>query len=177
MDVSEDISIISVQYIKMAGLSESGRIIPAQPTPFTGHTQTITGSPLEAAAATTLTQNATMAAAAKSLGVGQKGGRRKQRGGSNLAVHLPSLPQAGTIAGVSHENVHVAGVNNYNQMKADGAGDGLINATPVKLGGNKTKRRAKNGRKFRTRRRRSVKSRNYSRKRRRSLHKHVAKIR
>lgn len=124
-------------------VSSNGQIIITQgPTPHTGFTQNINGSPLEAAAAKTLAAQQSAAAAAKTLGAGQKGaGKRrkskKRKGGAtpNMSVKVPALPEAGTIPGVSHEQNHINAINNLNQLRASAAYDSLINANPIKLGG------------------------------------------
>jgi hypothetical protein len=117
----------------------NGQIIVNQGPPLhTGFIQHIQGSPLEVAAAKTMTAQASQAAAAKSLGAGQKGSsrkRRKQRGGVNLNANIPSIPEAGTIPGVSHTQNHLNAVNNLNQIRSDQVYDGLVNATPIKMGG------------------------------------------
>lgn len=112
-------------------------IVNSGPPLYTGFTQHIQGSPLEAAAAKTLAAQASQVAAAKALGAGQKGASRlrKMRGGVNLTANIPSIPEAGTIPGVSHAQNHINAINNLNQIRHDQVYDGLINATPIKLGG------------------------------------------
>jgi hypothetical protein len=149
--------------------------------------QNIQGSPLMAASATTIASNARLAETAAKLGAGQKGsGRRKKiRGGAplNLNAHLPNLPEAGTISGVSAAGNHLKNVDNLNQIRAGAMYDKLGNAqpydpapTPTK-GGRRTKRHRKtNGRRSnRTHRRRNRKSSNHSRRSRSSLLKSMAK--
>ena len=117
----------------------TGQIIINQGPPLhTGFVQNMQGSPIEAAAAKTMAAQQSQAAAAKALGAGQKGSsrrRRRQRGGVNLNASIPSVPEAGTIKGVSHAQNHINAVNNLNQLKHDQVYDGLINATPMKIGG------------------------------------------
>lgn len=119
----------------------NGQIIVNQGPPLhTGFIQHIQGSPLEAATAKTLAAQASQVAAAKSLGAGQKGAsrkrhRRRQRGGVNLTANIPSIPEAGTIPGVSHAQNHLNAINNLNQIRHDAVYDGLTNATPMKMGG------------------------------------------
>lgn len=113
-------------------------IVNSGPPLHTGFVQNIQGSPLEAAAAKTLAAQANQVAAAKALGAGQKGAsrkRRRMRGGVNLTANIPSIPEAGTIQGVSHAQNHMNAINHLNQIKADQVYDGLINATPMKMGG------------------------------------------
>ncbi len=115
----------------------NGQIIVNSGPPLqTGFIQNLQGSALEAAAAKTLAAQASQAAAAKSLGAGQKGAsrkRRRQRGGVNLNANIPSIPEAGTIPGVSHTQNHLNAVNTLNQLRHDQVYDGLINATPMKM--------------------------------------------
>lgn len=128
----------------------SGRIVAtAGPPLFVPPTQNITGSAIDAASAKTLQSQATAASAAKALGVGQKGGRRKtrRRGGANLNAQVPYIPEAGTIKGVSHETNHLNAVNTLNQLKADSIYDQHINAKPMQVAGRRRKtRRKSNGR-------------------------------
>jgi hypothetical protein len=162
----------------------SGQIIPAAPALHTPPIQDLEGSPLEAASKTTIDSNAKLAETAKAMGAGQKGsGRRKMRGGAdNLNAHIPSVPEAGTIRGVSHANVHVAGVDLLNKVRADASGDKLMNVqpydpTPTK-GGRRTKRhrKAKNGRRNnRTHRRGNRKSTSRGGRSRRSVLRRLAK--
>lgn len=124
-------------------VAPNGQIVITQgPTPHTGFTQHITGSPLEAAAAKTLAAQQAQIQASKTLGAGQKGaGKRrkstKRKGGAapNMEVKVPAIPEAGTIPGVSHEQNHINAINNLNQLRASSAYDSLINANPIKLGG------------------------------------------
>ena len=114
-------------------------IVNSGPPLHTGFVQNIQGSPLEAAAAKTLAAQANQVAAAKALGAGQKGAsrkrRRRMRGGVNLTANIPYIPEAGTIQGVSHAQNHLNAINNLNQIRADQVYDGLVNATPIKMGG------------------------------------------
>ena len=114
-------------------------IVNSGPPLHTGFIQHIQGSPLEAAAGKTIAAQQNQAAAARALGAGQKGAsrkrRRRQRGGVNLNANIPSIPEAGTIPGVSHAQNHLNGINALNQIGADKVYDGLINATPIKMGG------------------------------------------
>jgi len=113
-------------------------IINSGPPLHTGFVQHVQGGPIDAAAAKTLAAHQSQVAAAKSLGAGQKGAsrrRRKMRGGVNLNANIPSIPEAGTIPGVSHAQNHLNAVNNLNQIRHDAVYDGLSNATPMKMGG------------------------------------------
>lgn len=149
----------------------NGQIIPAAPPLFKPPVQDLQGSALEAASTKTIASQAQLVSATRSLGAGQKGASRKmrKRGGASLNATIPSIPEAGTIRGVSHEMNHLNAVNNLNQIRADASGDSLINAQPIKLGGTKRHRKAKkHGRRSnRTHRRRSGKS-SHSRRRRSS---------
>jgi hypothetical protein len=67
----------------------------------------------------------------------------------NMNAQIPSLPEGGTIPGVSHAQNHLKAVDNLNQIRASAAGDSLINAQPKQHGGSskkkrKTKRRKSN---------------------------------
>ena len=169
----------------------SGQIIPVQPALRLPPVQHLEGSALEAASTKTLASNAALADTAAKLGAGQKGSSRKKlnkvkklrKGGAqNLHATIPSVPEAGTIPGVSHANNHLANVNNLNQLVADRTGDALMNAqpydpTPTK-GGRRTKRhrKAKNGRSNkRTHRRGNRKSSAHRRRSRGSLLRSMAK--
>jgi hypothetical protein len=163
----------------------SGQIIPLQPALRLPPVQHLQGSALEAASTKTLASNAALADTAAKLGAGQKGSSRKKlrKGGAqNLHASIPSLPEAGTIPGVSHANNHLANVNNLNQLVADRTGDALMNAqpydpTPTK-GGRRTKRhrKAKNGRSNkRTHRRGNRKSSSHRRRSRGSVLRSMAK--
>lgn len=130
-------------------VTSSGQIIVNSGPPLhTGFTQNITGTPIDAAAAKTLAAQAQQVAAAKSLGAGQKGSSRKRRlrGGVNLNASIPSVPEAGTIPGVSHAQNHLDAVNNLNQLRHDSVYDGLHNATPRSMGGKRSRKVKKNGR-------------------------------
>jgi hypothetical protein len=118
----------------------NGQIIAAAGPPLhTPAAQTITGGPINAAAAKTMAAQAQQVEAAKALGAGQKGSsrrRRRHRGGaSNLNASIPFMPTANSIPGVSAENNHLNSVNNLNQIRADKVYDALQNAPPVKMGG------------------------------------------
>lgn len=152
----------------------SGQIMPAEPGFKGPNIQRVEGSPLEAASKITLDSNAKLAETAKAMGAGQKGAARrrrktkKRRGGAapNLNAQVPSLPEAGTISGVSHADVHVAAINNLNQIRYDKSGDALANAQPYdphKVGGKRTKHGRRNNRTHRRRNRRSTHSRRRSR--------------
>lgn len=132
-------------------VTSTGQIIVNQGPPLhTGFTQNITGSPIDAAAGKTLAAQQLQTAAAKSLGAGQKGSsrrrRRRMRGGVNLNASIPTVPEAGTISGVSHTQNHLDAVNNLNQIRADKVYDGLHNATPRSVGGKRSRKVKKNGR-------------------------------
>lgn len=157
----------------------SGQIVPHAPAMKFPGVQRIEGSALEAASSKTISANAKLAETARSMGAGQKGGKRG--GAENLNAHIPSIPEAGTISGVSHSAVHLKNADNLNQLIADRTGDALKNApafdpTPTK-GGRRTKRHRKvNGRSNkRTHRRRNRKPAHRSGRRRSSLLKSMAK--
>lgn len=119
----------------------NGQIIINQGPPLhTGFIQHMQGGPIDAAAAKTLAAQQSQITAAKSLGAGQRGSSRKRkhrkmRGGVNLNANIPSIPEANTIPGVSHTQNHLNAINNLNQIRADQVYDGLVNATPIKMGG------------------------------------------
>jgi hypothetical protein len=135
----------------------SGQIIPVAPALHTPPVQNQEGSAIEAAARRTMASNAAQIAAFKSLGAGQKGGRRKFRGGANLNASIPFLPTANSIPGVSHEQNHLDGVNNLNQLRASAVGDKLSQAAPYQAGGKRTRRKANGRGHKRTHRRRNNK--------------------
>jgi hypothetical protein len=122
----------------------SGKIMITQgPAPHPGFIQNIQGGLIEASASKTASSIAEQASHAAGLGVTMRGSGRKTpkkrfsflRGGGVLDAHPPSIPQAGSIPGVSHDNVHLGLMNNLNQMKTSGVYDNLANATPYKVGG------------------------------------------
>jgi hypothetical protein len=143
--------------------------------------QDIEGSALEAASSKTISANTRLAETARAMGAGQKGGRRMKGGAENLNAHIPTIPEAGTIRGVSHAAVHLKNTDNINQILADKTGDALKDAQPFDpmptRGGRRTKRHRKvNGRSSkRTHRRRNRKSAHRSGRRRSSLLKSMAK--
>jgi hypothetical protein len=121
---------------------------------------------LNAAASKTLESNHDAAEAYSKLGAGQKGG-------SNY-VHIPELPESGTIPGVSHEKTYMDGLNIYNQARANSSYDKFIHAQPriVPVGGAKRKLRTKKRhgrRRNRTHRRKHRRNSRSSRRSRRSL--------
>jgi hypothetical protein len=162
----------------------SGQIIPQELNFQPPQVQNISGSALEAASKSTIESNAKLVETAKAMGAGQRGARRKKvkRGGSNLNVHAPIIPEAGTIKGVSALGVHMQNINNQRQISTDAVGDKLMNAQPYDPtptnGGRRTKRnrKAKNGRRNnRTYRRGHRKLSSRSRRSSRSVHRHMAK--
>ena len=119
-------------------MPESGRIFPTAPALFKDPVSNMRGSALDVASAITIKGFQSQAAAAHSLGAGQKGASRKKRGGAaNLNAHIHDLPEGGTISGVSHAGNHLNAVNHLNQIRADKIGDQLINSQPILLGGKK----------------------------------------
>ena len=116
----------------------TGKIIITAPPPnHPGFVQNITGGLIDAASAKTSASIAEQASHAKAFGVNMRGsGRRRfmMKGGQQDA-NIPMLPEAHSIPGVSHTSVHMNAMNTLNQLKADGAYDNLLNATPAKVGG------------------------------------------
>uniref|UniRef100_A0A6C0JLK8 Uncharacterized protein n=1 Tax=viral metagenome TaxID=1070528 RepID=A0A6C0JLK8_9ZZZZ len=157
----------------------SGQIIPEAPALQLPSVQNIQGSALEAAVAKTQAANAQLAATAKAMGAGQKGGGAPP---INLNASISKIPEGGTIKGVSYADVHIKNVDNLNQLRANAVGDKLMSAqpfdpTPTK-GGRRTKRsrKAKNGRSNkRTHRRRNSKHSSRGGRRRGSILKSMAK--
>ena len=152
---------------------DGGLVATSPPAQYVPAAQNVTGGIIEAATAKTGASRAEAAAAFKNLGGGQKGGRRRMRGGSTPANVPPAtLPSAGSIPGVSHEKVMEDSVNALNQIKAGAAYDGLRGAQPKLVGGRKkrsrkTKKNVRNRK--RTHRRRVRRSSRVSRRNRRSL--------
>jgi hypothetical protein len=153
-----------------------GTIYPDPPALHKPPVQTITGSAVDAGAAKNAAATAAQASAAKSLGAGQHGSsrrrRRKMRGGVapvNMNAQIPSLPEGGTIPGVSHAQNHLKAVDNLNQIRASAAGDQLINAQPKQHGGSsKKKRKTKRNGRHSKRNNRGSRSRRSTRRRRNS---------
>jgi len=128
--------------------------LPPQKTPAV---QAVEGGILNAATAKSVASNAKTAEIYKSLGAGQKGGKRKYRGGGGNVPASP-LPTAGSIPGVSHQSVMQKIINNHNDIVTAGVYDKLGSAQPKLIGGSVKRRRStkKHGRKRnRTHRRRS----------------------
>jgi hypothetical protein len=133
------------------GTLPSGQIIPTAPAVYIPDTQKVTGSFIGAATDATMKANATNVAAMKNLGAGQKGSSRKKsqrkkskkskkskrkvRGGANMNVAPSFVPTANSIPGVSHEAVHIKGVDTLNQLRASASFDKLANAQPYTVGG------------------------------------------
>ncbi len=116
----------------------SGKIIITAPPPnHPGFMQNITGGLIDAASSKTSTSIAEQASHAKAFGVNMRGSGRKRRftmkGGQDAMI--PTIPEAHSIPGISHTSVHMNAMNTLNQLKADGAYDNLLNATPYKTGG------------------------------------------
>ena len=143
--------------------------LPPQKTPAV---QDVEGGILNAATAKSVASNAKTAEIYKSLGAGQKGGKRKYRGGAGNVPASP-LPTAGSIPGVSHQSVMQKIINNHNDIVTAGSYDKLANAPPIKLGGQRVKRRRstkKHGRRHNgTRRRRSRRNSRICRRSRRTI--------
>lgn len=143
----------------------NGQIVHQPPGLYSPPVQDLEGSALEAASKTTIDSNAKLAEAARSLGAGQKGARRRKtkrrvrKGGANLNAKIPDLPEAGTIRGVSHAQNHLDAVNNLNQLKYDSVGDADIHAQPIQLGG-KGKKRSRKAKKHGRRSNRTHRGRN-----------------
>jgi hypothetical protein len=148
----------------------NGQYIPAAPALHLPPRSDMTGSPIDAASAKTIEHQATQAATAHALGVGQKGsGRRKHRGGQNLNVQPPNIPEAGTIKGVSAIGNHMQAVDTLNQIRAHAMFDGTSKMAPMQMGGTKRKRRTNGRRRHRTHRRRNNKHSHRRRRGRRSM--------
>ena len=146
----------------------NGQILPPKPALYETPQQNIEGSALQAAAKHTIQEHNEQVETLNAMGAGQKGGRRKRRGGGNVVMH--DLPEAHTIKGVSHEGVHIEAVNNLNKLLADSAGDKLGKAQPYDVKGGKRTRRKLNGRRNnRSHRRRNNKSSTRRRRSRRSM--------
>ena len=147
-------------------------IATSLPPQKTAAIQNVEGGVLEAASQKTLASRASQIHEFKSLGAGQKGGRRKHRGGAAANVPPSVLPTANSIPGVSHENVTKNSIDVFNKITAGAAYDKLSSAQPKLVGGRSKKRRStkKNGRKHkRTHRRRSRRHSRVSRRSRRTI--------
>jgi hypothetical protein len=140
MALSVVICLISHRYIKMATLSsapmsvQSNGMVVASGLPAEVSTPAanISGGLLNAAAAKTADSIKAQAAHAKEAGAGQKGGRKKFRGG-NLTI--PPAAEGKTIPGVSFGANFKSLVETANQLKADAVYDNQAGAQPYKLGG------------------------------------------
>jgi hypothetical protein len=116
----------------------NGQIYPGAPALHPGFTQNVEGGLLKAATTSTLTQQATNAAAVRGLGAGQKGARRrtkrrKLRGGANVAPL--AIPTANSIKGVHPENNQIKGVDALNRIKVGAMYDDLGSSPPYLVGG------------------------------------------
>jgi hypothetical protein len=100
----------------------------------TGHQQNIEGGLVNHAAKLTIERTAQQAAHAKAGGVTQRGGG---------ALSIPSVPEGGTISGVSFGGNHKALIDNLNQINADKTYDHLAGTQPYKIGGRKRRRKTK----------------------------------
>lgn len=133
-------------------------IASSLPPQKTAAVQNVTGGIIEAATQKSVASRAAQIQEYKTLGAGQKGGRRrKYRGGASANVPPSVLPSAGSIPGVSPDNVTKNSIDVFNKIKAGGVYDKLSSAQPKLVGGRSKKRRStkKNGRKHkRTHRRR-----------------------
>ena len=118
-------------------VGDGGRITITQgPAPFTGFQQNITGGPITAAANKTAGSIAQQATHASKLGVTMRGsGKKRFRGGTSLVANVPTVASANSIPGISHDKVHIAGVDALNQARASAVYDNLAGATPYKVGG------------------------------------------
>ena len=142
--------------------------LPPQKVPAV---QNVQGGILNAATAKTVASRAAAAAEYKNLGGGQKGGRRKMKGG---AANVPpsTLPTANSVPGVNHTNIMKQMIDNHNQLTASASYDKLGSAQPKLLGGYVKRRRStkKHGRRrVRTSRRRSRRNSTVRRRRGRSI--------
>jgi len=117
--------------------ADGALIATTLPPQKTVSAQNVEGGLINAASAKTVESHKQAAAAYKSLGAGQKGGkRRKMRGGSEPANVPPSiLPTANSIGGVSHSGVMKHIVDTHNQLKASGVYDKLSGSAPKLVGG------------------------------------------
>ena len=99
-----------------------------------GHQQNIEGGLSNHAVKLTMQRVQEQAAHAKQAGVTQRGGG---------ALSIPSVPEGGTIPGVSFGANHKALIDNYNQMNANKTYDHLAGGQPYKVGGRKRRRKTK----------------------------------
>ena len=130
-------------------VAPNGQIIMGITPMYIPPHQNVEGGIQNAAAAKTLVQQTKAAEIAKSLGAGQKGSSRRRRGGAVNAAPM-NVPTANSIPGVSATQNHIDGVNNLNQIRADRAYDGLINATPRQVAGFRFRDESKYGAKRKT---------------------------
>lgn len=109
----------------------------------TGVQQNLPGGLLNGAAAKTAATIQQQASHAQKAGATMRGSgrRRKYRGGAE--VHVPEVPEGGTIPGVSFKANHAALLGGLNQLKASASYDGLTNAQPYKVTGGKRRRKTK----------------------------------
>lgn len=125
------------------------------PQQFNGHQQNITGGLHNHAVQKTLESTKAQASHAKESGAGMRGGSKKRRrrikGG--LAAHIPSVPEGGSISGVTFGGNHMNLLNTLNQSKANQTYDGQQNAQPYKVGGSRRKTKRKTKKNVRRRRR------------------------
>ncbi len=119
-----------------ATVHPSGMVVAtALPPQVKTSPSTMSGGILNAAAAKTASSIAEQAAQAKAAGVYMKGGGQ--------VVHVPPVPEGGTINGVSFAKNHANLIGTANQLKAGAVYDGLIGTQPYKVGGRKHPRLAK----------------------------------
>jgi hypothetical protein len=140
----------------------NGQILPPPVAMYIPPAQSVPGGALNAAADKTVTARAQQIETAQKMGVGQKGGKRRFKGGAeNLNAHASLLPSAGSIPGVDATNLHVENTDRLNAIRAAATGDKLANSAPyypAKSGGKRTKRKSNGRRHHRTHRRGNRKS-------------------
>ena len=122
---------------------DGGLVAKSGPAPYVPAAQNVEGGLINAATAKTIKSHQEAAAAYKSLGAGQKGGkRRKMRGGSTPANVPPSiLPTSHSMPGISHENTLKSLVDNKNQLRSSAVYDKLGSGPPKMIGGRKKRSR------------------------------------
>ena len=124
----------------------SGQIVATGlPSQNIGTQQNIEGGLINHAAAKTAASIKAQAAHAVKAGVTQRGsGRRRMRGGNE--IHVPEVPEGGTIPGASFTANHSNLLGHLNQIKASAVYDKLGSAQPYKVSGGKRRRKTKHGR-------------------------------
>ena len=116
------------------------------PSQHMGHTQNIQGGIINHSAAKTAASIKAQSAHASKAGVTMRGASRRRRHKGGAEIQIPSVPEGGTIPGVSFASNHASLVNGLNKINTGAVYDKLGSAQPYKVSGGKRRRKTKHGR-------------------------------